>query len=548
MLKELFKTLQNFYLRLIRSFRSLSKREKLLVYALLLVIVVASLVKVRGLYLAGKDKEPARGGVYKEGIIGQPQYINPLLATNEAEKSIVKLVFNSAYTYSNQGKLVPQMAKKLSSSKDNTTYTLTLADGWYWSDGEKVKASDLIATVNLIQSDEYSGLGQESWQGVEIEKVGEKQVRFKLKEPNTLFKEVLTLSWLPKHKIEELPPEKLSLNKINQEPVGSGPYQVENIVHQGEHSQVILTPNPYYNKEKPYLSKVAFFCYNSYSQMLEGLKSGQVSALSFIQPDDYHLLGNKEDKYQLRELKLPRLTAAFFNLQNKYLKEKKFRQGLNLAVDKKNLIEETLSGYGKRIKGPFYDSYQKKASYQPEKAKNLIKEVLNKEEPQLNLITSQDELQERVAHYLKRVWEEAGLKIKINSLPAEEVSQFALEGKNYDILLLGQNLSMRMDLYPFWHSSQIKEGYNFSQYSDSTADHLLEEIRLTSDEKKIENKKNELANKIRSDYPACFLFSRPYLHLVPYDLKGVDKKTVEPVPEERFSNIEDWYLKEKIAD
>ena len=77
-----------------KVFSLMGRREKTA------LIIMASLAILSGLYSAGRIyaaytvPAPAEGGSYREGIIGQPRFINPLLAASEADQSIVKLVFS----------------------------------------------------------------------------------------------------------------------------------------------------------------------------------------------------------------------------------------------------------------------------------------------------------------------------------------------------------------------------------------------------------------------------------------------------------------------
>jgi len=51
------------------------------------------------------------------------------------------------------------------------------------------------------------------------------------------------------------------------------------------------------------------------------------------------------------------------------------------------------------------------------------------------------------------------------------------EEKTYDMVFAGINLGFFDNLFPYFHSSQIKNGYNFSNFKKLSLDILLEELK-----------------------------------------------------------------------
>ena len=73
-----------------KTVRALGFWERALVSLLSFIAMVALLYWVGALYLANTKEVPEAGGVYTEGVAGQPRYVNPILSqTSDADADLV---------------------------------------------------------------------------------------------------------------------------------------------------------------------------------------------------------------------------------------------------------------------------------------------------------------------------------------------------------------------------------------------------------------------------------------------------------------------------
>src|SRR6266481_1476252 len=102
----------------------LTKRERgVFIAASALVILSAALLA--GLTINRATKVvPASGGDFTEGFVGQPTYVNPVLASNETDLSAVRLTFSS----------LSSLADKIEPSADGRTWKIRLKQGLLWAD------------------------------------------------------------------------------------------------------------------------------------------------------------------------------------------------------------------------------------------------------------------------------------------------------------------------------------------------------------------------------------------------------------------------------
>src|SRR5215472_8842617 len=92
----------------------------------------------------------ANGGTYIEGVVGQPQYMDPILAATDVDEDVVRLVFSGLTQLDRDGSVIPDLAS-FTTDADGKVWTFTIRDDAKWQDGEPVSAADVVYTVSLVQ-------------------------------------------------------------------------------------------------------------------------------------------------------------------------------------------------------------------------------------------------------------------------------------------------------------------------------------------------------------------------------------------------------------
>ena len=86
---------------------NLSLKDRLLIIGAAALFFVALIWVLGSYYLKHTKITPAYGGIYIEGIVGMPEYLNPALAGgNETDLSISKMVFSSIMKYDKDNNLI----------------------------------------------------------------------------------------------------------------------------------------------------------------------------------------------------------------------------------------------------------------------------------------------------------------------------------------------------------------------------------------------------------------------------------------------------------
>ncbi|MEZ4638291.1 MAG: hypothetical protein R2856_25590 [Caldilineaceae bacterium] len=78
-------------------------------------------------YNVSTELVPDRGGVFREGVAGNPQYVNPLLChTHEIDQDLCRLLFRGLTRLERDGSIVPDLAESWSATPDGLVYTFRL--------------------------------------------------------------------------------------------------------------------------------------------------------------------------------------------------------------------------------------------------------------------------------------------------------------------------------------------------------------------------------------------------------------------------------------
>jgi len=365
--------------------RILKKEEKIALLIFTLLAFCSAIFLSLNFYFKSTTIQPAPGGVYTEGLLGQPSLVNPLYATsNDIDRDLVEILFSGLMKYDSEGKIVPDLAKNYEIKDDGKTYEVSLKDNLFWSDGENFSTDDIVFTVKTIQNPDYKSPFLSDFLGVEVEKINDKTVRFKLRNAYPPFLETLTFKILPKHIWQDIPPQNFPLPPGNLQLVGNGPFKMQglNQDNKGFIKFIKLIPNPYYHGKKPFLSEITFFFFDKDKKedLINAALKGKIKGISSVPVENLKDL--EEKGLETHYLSLPRYFAVFFNPDEaKIFSEKEVREALNYGTNKEEIIQKVLGGKGRIVNSPFLPEIfnlsppSEAYSFDPEKGKEILEKA-----------------------------------------------------------------------------------------------------------------------------------------------------------------------------
>ncbi|RME50524.1 MAG: peptide ABC transporter substrate-binding protein [Caldilineae bacterium] len=528
--------------------------------ALLGVVVLTALLGFAA-YNVTTEYAPARGGVFREGVAGNPQYINPLLCqAHEVDQDLCKLLFRGLTRLDASGRAVPDLAESWSSTPDGLIYTFRLRAGLFWDDGQPVTIDDVLFTVQMMQAEDTVVVPDlaELWRSVDVERVDDRTVRFILDEPFAPFLDYTTVGLLPQHVWRDTPPSALTESPLNQTPVGNGPMRVV----QSSAEMMRLESNPFSGMDAGYISALEFHFYPDYPSIYAAYLEGEIDGISRILPADLELAQRQEDLQFFSSLQSVFVTIVL-NMDNPdipFFQEKSVRQALYYGLDREQLVADAVQGQGVVADSPVplinwaHADNLPQYGYDPDRASRLLEEagwidndgdgVREKDGRPLQfiLLANDDPIRIALIQQISAAWRQIGVDARPQQVSFAGLVNDFLAPRRFDAAVLTWSITGDPDPFPLWHSSQAEEGgQNYSAWKNEAADQIMEQARSTVDREKRRALYAEFQRLFVEDAAAILLYNPVYTYGVSNRVKNVQIGPLN-TPADRFATFPQWYI------
>ncbi|UVL62579.1 ABC transporter substrate-binding protein [Pseudomonas sp. B21-032] len=431
-------------------------------------------------------------------------------------------VFNRLSQFERGGTaVIPGLATSWDISDDGLTYTFHLREGVKFHTTEFFKptrafnADDVLFTFNRMLDKDmpfrkayptefpyFTDMGMDK-NIAKVEKLDEHTVKFTLNGVDAAFIQNLAMSFASIQSAEYAD-QLLKQGKpadINQKPIGTGPFVFSKYQ---KDAQIRFKGNKdYWKPEDVKIDNLIFAITTDASVRMQKLKKNECQVTLFPRPADIEPL--KKDP----NLKMPdqagfNLGYIAYNVMDKIkgsnepnpMAQLKVREALDMAVNKQQIIDSVYQGAGQLAVNAMpptqwsYDTTIKDAKYDPEKAKQLLKEAGIKEGTEINLWAMPVQRPynpnaKLMAEMLQSDWAKIGIKAKIVSYEWGEYIKRSKGGENGAMLIgwSGDNGDPDNWLGTLFGCDAL-EGNNFSKWCYKPYDDLVKQAKATSDQAK----------------------------------------------------------------
>lgn len=386
-------------------------------------LVVTSALAVSGCQSA-VDSQSQASGPRKGGTLNivQSADIAPstFLSQNNPNFSIIRTVFNTLTAYNHHTlKPQPELATSWKESPDGTSITLKLRQGVTFHTGRPFTADDVIFTIKALQREDVpSQMKHDALAITRMQADDAHTVTLHLSHSvSNLFDMFEMMPIVDKNTFNDL----LSGKKI----IGTGPFEV---VKYTPGSGVELKRNPHYwKKGRPYLDRINISVQSQSQSMLSSLRSGQSQLALDLAPLDTESVRNDPG---FKVVATDADDAVYYvgsNVKVKPLDDKRVRQGIAWAIDRKRILNQALAGIGRTTSlpwAPFSPAFdqQKADTYSQDlgKAKKLIGEAGATGKSVNVVFNSGFATNQAIAEIVQFDLKAAGLKAKLVPLQAAD--------------------------------------------------------------------------------------------------------------------------------
>jgi peptide/nickel transport system substrate-binding protein len=480
------------------------------------------------LILAGFAPAEAAKTTLNLGMSVEPAGLDPTIAAPVAIGQVTwQNIFEGLVTINQTGKVVPQLAKSWTISPDGLTYTFNLQTGVHFHDGE---AFDSTAAKYAL--DRARGAGSVNPQKrffstiAAIDTPDAETLVLHLSSPTGSL-----LYWLGWPSSVMVGPASAANDKTT--PIGTGPFKFSAWA-KGDHVDLVRNADYWDKSVQVKLDKVSFRFIADPQAEAAALKSGDIDAFpEFAAPE---LMSSFDGDARLTtkigntELKV----VAGMNNSRKPFDDKRVRQALMMALDRKTIIDGAWSGLGTAIgshytpNDPGYQDLTGALPFNPEKAKALLTEAGYPKGFTFTIKTPQMSYAPRSAEVMQAMFADIGVTMNIEptEFPAKWV-QDVFTGRNYDMTIVAHAEPLDIDIYS-------RDNYYFN-YHNAVFDELVKKIQGTPDTSAQNKLYGEAQAILAEDVPALYLFVMPKLGVWDKKLKGLWEN--EPIPSNVLTEV-----------
>ncbi|MFS0781270.1 ABC transporter substrate-binding protein [Bacillus sp. 1P06AnD] len=504
------------------------KKKLSIICMMFLVLFSLSACKSSSTSGGGSDSAQgnSKGKIMYVGMVNPPGGVNPINATDVPSQYISSILFESLFELSDDMEFLPKLAKSIETA-DNQTFVIKLDPKAKWTDGKPFTVNDITFTLNTMANPATVSTGLQALSVIEgldsngylpegkkeisgLEKIDDHTLNIKTKKPvdMDLIKDKLGVSirFLPEHVLKDKDPATLHQDPFMQKPtVTDGAFT---FVQYAKDQYVELAANKEYYRGAPKLSKV-FFKIMPTANIVAQLQTGEIQmdipSIGPIATEDFEKVKNMTN---VKFVSGKPLYTQYLFFNTKIIHDKKVRQAVAYAIDREMLAND-LFKEGQVSEGPYspvhpyYNEEAKKYEFNPEKAKQLLKEAGWNSGKALTLaIPSGNTTREQAANIIAENLKAVGIKVQVNKYDLPTLIQQAKK-KDFDILMLGIPFQFDPDLTAFYSTKGVN---NFSGYSNPQMDALIEQGKAEVNPEKRKAIYNQIVDIIQEEMPT-FTFS-----------------------------------------
>ena len=430
-------------------------------------------------------RSPLAGGKLVMDVVSDPKTFNPALATETTSTQILGYLFRGLTRESPvTGEIKPDLAKDWAISDGGRTVVFHLQDGLQWSDGVPLDARDVTFTFRRIYYNPAVATAVRSELMVggkpfSVKRKGRLTVIVKTVKPFAPLLETMGVEILPRHILEPWVKrgqfnQAWSVRENPSHIVGTGPFVLEKYL---PGQLIVLKANARYRPPvgldpspgcpMPCLSRLVLRIVPNDTSSLIRFMTGKTD-LYGVSPQQMAVLKTvqQEDAFDLM-VRGPSLSESFVTFNEnpraplppwkiRWFRNRLFREGVALSIDRQAMINIVLSGMGQPIPGPvprsvktFFDEKLHPFAYDLKKAKacflrggfHYVRDRLYDDQGHrvlVVLLTNTESLERiQMAQIVQANLKDVGIKVRIVPLQFNMLATMVMTSYQWEMLLFG---------------------------------------------------------------------------------------------------------------
>jgi peptide/nickel transport system substrate-binding protein len=483
-------------------------------------------------------------------------------------------------------KLRPALAKSWAWSEDGTVLSMELRDDITWSDGERVTASDIAFTMELVADPAVASPRSAYIEQIEADGrphiIDDTHIEWRFThayDRTTQAAHAALLHPVPRHVLQDV--DRASLRTLTSAPVVSGRWRP---VQWDPGERLVLEPNAAWTgpaDEVPKLERVIFRVLPAYADRLAELERGGIDLMQDILVSDADRLAKEHPEIKLHRRSWRSMDFIAWNqldpadlkasagggpidpdtvARHPIFGDREVRRALAEAISVDRLIHDLLRSettgevYGLPAVGTIspalcgVSSDIERIGFDPAAARADLEAlgwtdsddngVLDRDGRELRftlLVSAGNRRREQASGIIQATLREAGVAMELEIVESSVFSE-RLRTRDYEAALSGWSASLFIDPTVIWHSGSEQE-LNLVTYKNDRVDALIEAGMREPDPARSALIWRELQQIIYDDQPYAFLYWRD-------EIVGVSQRFEDPKIDVlgAFRDLHTWWV------
>jgi len=443
---------------------------------------------------------------------GSPEGFNPQYYTTGTTFDAVSVpMFNRLVEFeTGTTNIVPGLAESFTAAPDGLSYTFKLRKGVKFHSTDKYKptrefnADDVLFSYNRMadpshplhktaQGQTYAYFEDMGMKDIvdKVEKLDPMTVKFTLKKPEAPFLANMAMDFASILSAEYAEKMKAAgtVETFDREAIGTGPFQ---FVSYQKDAVIRYKANDSFWGGRPKIDNLVYAITTDASVRYAKLKTGECHAMAFPKPADVALMKN-DPNINLVQKEGLNVGYIAFNVEKKPFDNKMVRQALNMAVNKKAILDAVFQGAGQPAKNPIpptlwsYNDKVKEYAYDPAKAKEMLAKAgyPNGAEVELWYLPVTRPYNpdgKRMAELIQADWEKVGIKAKLLTFEWGEYRKRSKTGEQHVMMFgwSGDNGDPDNFFVPLLGCSAVKGGGNVARWCHKDFEDVVQKAKLAT--------------------------------------------------------------------
>jgi oligopeptide transport system substrate-binding protein len=442
----------------------------------------------------GGSDNPNRRTIIDSRDNYDPRSLDPALSTDVPTGRAVAYVFDGLTTFTPEARVEPALAERWDASSDGTRFVFHLRRGVTFTDGSPVTARTVVSSWQRALDPTTKGGRGEPLQPIRgakdfaagkaksisgLSAPDDSTVVVQLEEPLGIFPKLLAMP------VAAIVP----LNMRAERPVGTGPWKLVEWKHD---DYLLFAKNANHWAGAPKADSLRARIISEPSTAVAEFESGNVDVLLIPAGETQQWEDDESKKDMLMSVPALQLVYIGINTMRGPLRDARVRQAINLAIDRKLIVQRLISGRGRLAAGVIpptlggADTMRAAYPFDAARAKQLLADAGFPNGIDVELWVGSNPVYGRIAETAQAYLKQAGIRTKIVQRESAAAREAARNGQTDMILKdwYADYPDAENFLYPLLHSANKGVGGNVSFFQNPEFDRIVSQARREPDEAK----------------------------------------------------------------